>query len=570
MINLYELKEQTKSFNILYVEDEEESREQLKNIFDILFAKVDIAVDGADAFEKYNQKSYDLVITDINMPRMNGLELSKKIREINRLQKIIIVSAHDTVEYLLESIRIGVDDIVLKPIEMKQLEIVLSKVAYALHGERLLSSYHSELEKNVIEKTQELAHKLTTDELTGILNRYSLNRKLDIFEYKILLLINIDNFDSINITYGYSNGDLVLKQFTKFLQENSINNSLLYRVNGDEFAFIFTNMTLDNVLLFANDLKEKVSKYILQIEKINIKITLSMAIADGKDENLLKKVQIAIKEAHNNGKNRIEHYKKDSPIELLQARIQEYMPKLREAIVDSYIVPYFQPIINNKTGLIEKFECLARLVSNGEIHTPIQFIDIAELTGMLPEITKIMIDKSFSAFKDNNFSFSINITEYDLKDGYLRSFLQDSLIKYNIDASRVVLEVLEGISADGAQNSLQQLFNFKEDGFAIAIDDFGTQNSNFQRVQSMQCDFIKIDGSFIKDILSNQKSFNVSKTINDFSKSIGAKVIAEFVHNKATLDIVIELGIEYSQGYYLGEPKPYIIDKIDEGIFNEI
>ena len=129
------------------------------------------------------------------------------------------------------------------------------------------------------------------------------------------------------------------------------------------------------------------------------------------------------------------------------------------------------------------------------------------------------------------------------------------LKEYGIVPSRVILEVLEGISATGAKDALQQLTDLKEMGFCIAIDDFGAQNSNFERVHSMQVDFIKIDGSFIKNINTNSKSFSIVKTITDFAKSIGAKTVAEFVYLKDVQEIVAELGIEFSQGYYFSEPK---------------
>jgi EAL domain-containing protein (putative c-di-GMP-specific phosphodiesterase class I) len=173
---------------------------------------------------------------------------------------------------------------------------------------------------------------------------------------------------------------------------------------------------------------------------------------------------------------------------------------------------------------------------------------------MLPDITRIMIDKSFQAFHDNMYQFSINISEFDLNDGYLRTYLFDKCKEYEINSSRVVLEVLEGVSVIGAKNALEQLMELKEDGFIIAIDDFGVQNSNFERVHAMNVDYIKIDGSFIKDIDKDTKSYNVVKMINEFGKSIDAKIIAEYVHSKEVQEIVTALGIEYSQGYYFAKP----------------
>jgi diguanylate cyclase (GGDEF)-like protein len=552
---MQDLKKLTMKLNILYVEDEEASRLQLHEVFKLLFHSVDVAVDGLDALEMYKNNSYDIVITDINMPRMNGIELIKEIKKINPTQNIIIISAHNNSEYLLQAIEVGVDSFIIKPLKMQQLNLVLTKVANDIHAQELSSRYNEQLKEEIEEKTAKLAQQFVTDELTGLPNRNALmNKCKDIDQHKVMLLLNIDNFDSINITYGYANGNIILKEIANFLQERVPKDMDLYRVNSNEFALISTSNTLEEMKEFSKNIQNEILLYKIIFDDFSVKTSVTIALAEG-EKHLLQNTHIALKEAQKIGKNRIQVYQKDSPIELLQLRIQKYMPKLRRIISNKYVVPYFQPIINNQTNKIEKYECLARVIDeNDEIISPLEFIDIAELTGMIPDITRIMIDKSFKIFQKNRYEFSINISEYDLNDGYLREYLAQKLQQYDIDATRVVLEVLEGISAIGAKNSLAQLMNLKDDGFAIAIDDFGVQNSNFERVHSMQVDYIKIDGSFIKNIYKDPKSYNVTKTINDFGKSIGAKIIAEYVHSKEVQDIVLELEIDYSQGFYFSKP----------------
>jgi len=552
---MQDLKKLTMKLNILYVEDEEASRLQLHEVFKLLFHSVDVAVDGLDALEMYKENSYDIIITDINMPRMNGIELIKEIKEQNPAQNIIIISAHNNSEYLLQAIEVGVDSFIIKPLKMQQLTLVLTKVANDINAQELSLRYNEQLKEEIEEKTAKLAQQFITDELTGLPNRNALIKKCtNKDEHKVMLLLNIDNFDSINITYGYANGDIILKEIASFLQERVPENTNLYRVNSNEFALISTTNTLEKMKDFATLIQSEILLYKIIFDDFSVKTSVTIALAEGKD-HLLQNAHIALKEAQKIGKNRIHIYQKDSPIELLQLRIQKYMPKLRRIISNKYIVPYFQPIINNQTNEVEKYECLARVIDdNKEIISPLEFIDIAELTGMIPDITRIMIDKSFKIFQKNSYEFSINISEYDLNDGYLREYLAQKLQQYDISATRVVLEVLEGISAIGAKNSLAQLMNLKDDGFAIAIDDFGVQNSNFERVHSMQVDYIKIDGSFIKNIYNDPKSYNVAKTINDFGKSIGAKIIAEYVHSKEVQDIVVELEIDYSQGFYFSKP----------------
>jgi diguanylate cyclase (GGDEF)-like protein len=552
----------TKRLTLLYVEDDAVSREQLRDVFEMLFASVTTACNGADGFEKYKQKSYDIVITDINMPKMDGLELIEAIKKIHSEQKVIIISAHSDSAKLLQAIELGVDNFIIKPVKLKQLNQILHKVSQYIQAERLMHAYQEELETELEKKTAKLMMQVITDELTGLHNRNALMQESDKELHKVLLLLNIDNFDSMNVTYGYDNGDKVLQYVAKYLKSRVSSSCVVYRLGADEFAIVTYTKTLEEMYAFAQNLQEEMNDLSIDILSSHIKLTFTMALTEGK-ECLLKKAHIALKDTHNIGRNRIGMYTKNSAVERLQVKIQEYMPKLQTVIASQYITPYFQAIVNNKTGKIEKYECLARIVDEDKkVISPFEFINIAELTGMIIDITKIMVDKSFKVFANNNYEFSINISEYDLNDGYLRDFLQTKLKEYNIEASRVVIEVLEGISAIGAKQGLNQLLDLKRDGFSIAIDDFGVQNSNFERVHAMQVDYIKIDGRFIKHIDVDKKSYQVAKSIHDFAKSIGAKVIAEYVHSKEIQDIVVDLGIEYSQGYYFSEPNAKLLKEV--------
>jgi len=154
----------------------------------------------------------------------------------------------------------------------------------------------------------------------------------------------------------------------------------------------------------------------------------------------------------------------------------------------------------------------------------------------------------------NNFIFSINITEEDLSKNYLIEYLQEKALQYNINSSRVILEILEGISSNSKKGQIAQLLQLKEKGYLIAIDDFGTEYSNFERVLDLEIDFLKIDAKYIKDINTNPKSYEIVRAIAFFARNAGIPCIAEFVHNESVQKIVEELGIEYSQGYLYSVP----------------
>jgi len=562
MINMKDLAKETKDIRVLYVEDEESVREQTMMILGMLFTHIDAAFDGEDGWQKYQNGTYDIVFTDISMPRMDGLELTKRIKEKNTYQRVVIISAYNTADYLFRAIELGVDGFVLKPIEMEKIVLNIKKLSTAINAEKFMQTYQEKLELEVTKKTEIIKKQVVTNKLTGLQNRFALNLLLEnLEEDKILIVINIDNFDSINTIYGYENGNRVIQFVATLLSKELWKDAQLFYLGGDEFAIVSDVISDEKLHRYLSDLQEKMASSIMEIDGNIIKGTVTIAVATGRGE-IFKHAHIALKEAKSEGKNRIKFYNDSLNIEKLQQKIQEFSPIIRGAIEENDVVPYFQPIVDNRTRTIHKFECLARIEHKGEVYSPFHFIDIAQMIGLLPNITRIMIDKSFQMFQNNDYTFSINITEIDLNDNYLQDYLREKLEEYHIASSRVILEVLEGISTTGVANSLEQLKNLQQMGFSIAIDDFGAQNSNFERVNSMNVDFIKIDGSFVKNIDHDAKSYSIVKTITEFSKSIGAEVIAEFVHNEAVQKKVEELGIEYTQGYYFGAPKKELVTKL--------
>jgi len=167
-----------------------------------------------------------------------------------------------------------------------------------------------------------------------------------------------------------------------------------------------------------------------------------------------------------------------------------------------------------------------------------------------------MIDKSFAYLSKHSkdITISINITEDDLYSKKLKTYLLAKLDFYYLRAEQIVLEILEGVSAGGTHSNIIQLKELKEAGFQLAIDDFGVEYSNFERINELDVDFIKIDGKYIKNLDTNPKSYKIVKAINEFASSMGIKVIAEFVESEDIQKIVAEIGIEFSQGYYFSIP----------------
>lgn len=558
-MKIKEILEYTQELTVLYVEDDEDVRLQLIAILEKLFKQVEVAKDGAEGLEIYSNKkgSIDLIITDINMPKKNGIEMSLEIKELNHQVHIIVVTAHGDVGYFSKAIEIGVDGFIIKPINKEQLFETIHKVAKNILLEKSVERYQNHLEELVEEKTKTIEKLYTYDTLTGCLTRKKMEKELDNGKVHTLSLINIDNFDIINSTYGYRIGDGFLREFAQFLSENISDDKTLYRVGGDEFALIGEDDCAEKCEELFADLNQKIANKTFSFNEISLQITFTAGIVVG-DDDILLKAHAAIKDIREIGKNRYHLYSDNSHFIAKQKNNIVWMKKVKEALKNDMVTPFFQPIVDNKTEQIIKYECLARITSLNEVIAPYYFIEPARLVGLLPNITKVMIEKSFAYFSDKDVGFTVNITEDDLKAGFLMELVRENAAKYGVKPERVTLEILENISASGTQEELSQIEQLKNDGYKIALDDFGSENSNLNRLQKLRVDIIKIDGSFIKDLDTSSNSEKIVRTIVHLAKSLEAETIAEFVHSKEVFEKVQELGIDYSQGYYFSEPKKEI------------
>ena len=548
------------NFSVLLVDDEESARTQVHNILTLLFNSVLSAKDGEEAFEIYKEKKPDIIITDLTMPRMNGFELINLIRSISIKQKIIVMSAHTETDIIVRAIKASVDGYILKPINASQMFEAIEKASLSLKIEKENISYQEALENRVDKQAQQLIEQLKYDSITGLPNKEKLHLDFESNKCNEIILLNIDNFSQINSTYGYENGDLLLKNIGEFLL--LIVGNGIYRGNGDEFFIALESSTPEQALSLAQEIKEKVYIKRFEIGASAVRITFSMGIVsiDSNDKEIpYSKAQLAITDMRKLHKNVIGHYHKHSKTENYQQQMHEWAHKVKLALDFDLLVPYYQPIINVQTGKVDKYECLARIVEKDSSISPFYFIEPARIAGMLTDITRRMILKAFETFSDSKSEFSINITDDDFKEEYLVEYLQECCRKYNVAPSQVVLEVLENISDYDAGHAISQMDELKNIGFQIAIDDFGAENSNFARVQKMQVDYIKIDGGFIKDIVLNHNSMVIVKTIVYYAKHSGLKTIAEYVHDKDTYDTVKDLGIDYVQGYYFWEPLKEIL-----------
>jgi len=552
----------SKGIKILYVQDNEEARETTLQLLGTIFQDVDTAADGADGFEMFQASEYDLIITDINMPKMDGIELISKIHEINKSMPILILSAYSDTDYFLQSIKLGVDGYLLKPLEIDQFFSAIYKILNRIELERSVKEYQNSLEAKVQEKTKELKHRCLHEYYTDLPNSIMLQEDLTSSKFNYMLLLDMSHFATINKEYGKEFANHVIVRTAKVLEYHINKNSQLYKVESDRFVILLKESNLQNVHEFCSQIVAFFDTKNVKVDEAELHITFNIGVTKIQEDvsETLINSEYALDKSKELGSRNYEVFDENEDSFSNEKDAIKWLKITRELIFNEKLEPYFQPIQNLKTGKILKYEVLARGKYEGKVIAPYYFIAPAEKLGLITSITRMMINKSFDFFKDKTYNFSINITERDLLEGYLISFLIEKLSYYNIEASRVTFEILENITiVKNSQKITQQLNMLQQMGFSIAIDDSGIENSNFSRLLEINLNFIKIDGIFIKNLKDNARNRTITRAIVNLSKTLGIETVAEYVEDEAVFKRVKKFGIDYAQGYYIGKPKAELL-----------
>ncbi len=415
----------------------------------------------------------------------------------------------------------------------------------------------TELEESKLELKEQ-----RVDVLTGLHTTIQLQKDLENMKKPILLYLNIDDFSQINDFYGEKIGDNVLIFIAEVLKE-LFDDSVckIYKHHNDEYMLLF-----EESVLSVEKSKKLMLKVISKIEektkacndKKCVALTLSGGIShyqlDSSFKTLLSLAVKARKIAKEKNKKFLV-FNHDINKESDYEKNMEWINKIKDAIENNRIVPFFQPIVDNKTGAITKYESLVRLIEeSGKVVSPFFFLDISKKAKLYFMITKIMIDKTLEQLNQTpQYEFSINLTVEDISDNETRAYIIEK-VKECSYKEKLVFEITESEKIEDYKKINEFINEVKNYGIRIAIDDFGSGYANFEHIIKLKADYIKIDGSLIKDIVTNKEAEIVTEAIIAFSKKMGAKTIAEYIHSWEVQDKVLSLGADFSQGFYLGEP----------------
>jgi len=418
--------------------------------------------------------------------------------------------------------------------------------------------YKEEKEKIELQKlNKEIKQILIIDKLTGLFNRTKFDEDITKFKHPVLILINIDKFKHINDYYGMAFGDKVLIKVAEILKNLVGSGKKIYRIGADDFALLYEYEKDKKYEDIAKKIINYFDNHNLQIE--NIKLILSVSIGISFKPPYLENADIALKNVKKDIRKKCLIYN-DSMNEKEKIGINIIKTKtLYEAIKNDRIIPYFQPIVDVKTGKIVKYEVLARVITNNGIQSIFPYLQIAKETKLYSDITKTIFLKAFEKLKNKNVEFSLNVSIDDIIDENMAGFFEELYENNRETVKNMTLELLES-EAIGDYNIIEKFINAsKQKEAKIAIDDFGSGYSNFSRILNLHIDYIKIDGSLIKNITNDVKSYKIVKFLASFAKENNIKTIAEFVENKEILEIIKDIGIDYAQGYYFYKPDPEIL-----------
>ncbi|MBN2895795.1 MAG: EAL domain-containing protein [Campylobacterales bacterium] len=559
----------SKECNVLYVEDDATLRESSRKLFSNYFELIDTACDGYEGVECFknfieeNHTPYDLVISDISMPRMNGIEMCKKILAQIPDQAIILISAHNEPEIFYQAIEIGANAFLSKPLNDALLKQAFYKVCRSISDRKNRKYFYEQLEIQVRQHQRKLEALYQEDVLTGLHNIHALMQTLKQRAEGSLALININKFHEINEYYGYHVGDSILQQLANLPLEHFDEIAEVYRGHSDEFALLAkpscSLKMLDDALeaLQTNLMTQTfVVDYDGKDTDMTLPVQVSIGLAGGGDD-LFMRATSALHKAKYDESGKISF---DASLPIKQAYKEKFamVKTLHRAVMDCRIVAYYQPIVENSSKHIVKYETLARLIDqNGTVMTPGSFLNIAKKAHLYHVISQTIFQQACATFRHRLESFTFNIERDDILNQKTCAYLLEMIDSFS-EPQRVVIELVETEQMVQTQSFTQFITELKKRGCKLSIDDFGTGYSNFEYLTRLEPDIIKIDGSLIKNIRTMPRSRIIVEAIVQFAQKMGIQTVAEYVENEEIFELVSALGITYSQGYYFGKPQLHL------------
>lgn len=409
-------------------------------------------------------------------------------------------------------------------------------------------------------RAEELERQLYCNPLTGLPNTAWLTREEgEACSAVSGILLNINNFHAINMLFGREAGDKLIQRIAQCLQAQLPPGGQLSHLEVDEFLLVSSEAELDTLISQARQLLAAVFMPPDDTTSARFAVSARAGIAGGCDsiKSLLSRTRQAMKQAAVLGVPLRVYTGSDSPDQYYERNLH-WLNEAGQALAEGRLKPWFQPIRDIHSGAVQHYEALARLVGRDrEVYLPGQFLPAIRCSHLYPLLTRSMIEQSLASFRDRDEMVAINMSKQDLLDEQTMSYLFETLQAYGMEG-RVMIEVLESDSIEYQDDVVGILSHCRQMGVKVAIDDFGSGYSNFDRILKIEPDYLKIDGSLICRIDEDEASRVLVAAICQFAVSLNIPLIAEFVESERLLPLLEEMGVSLAQGFGIGRPAPLI------------
>jgi len=427
------------------------------------------------------------------------------------------------------------------------------------------------------EYAAKLAYHASHDPLTNLLNRLEFENRLRLAlqtastqgRQHVVMFMDLDQFKIVNDTCGHAAGDRLLRQVSTLLKQQVREGDSLARLGGDEFGVLLENCPMQDAIRIADELRQCIADFRFVNDDRSFSIGASIGVVQVADGMLnltevLSAADAACYMAKEKGRNRVQYFRPhDSEVSVRRGEM-EWASRLQRALQAGQFVLYAQPIISVSGEFPREnhYELLVRMVDDhGRIILPMAFIPAAERYSLMAAIDQWVIQRALATIKSlgaNCGTYAINVSGTSIADERFLEFVREQFRHHLMPPRSICFEITETAAIANFDKAARFLGEMKSLGCLFSLDDFGAGMSSFGYLKHLPVDFIKIDGSFVKNVAYDQVDRATVQAINDVGHVMGKKTIGEFVDGELGLAALREIGVDFAQGDWIAPPAPFV------------